>query len=185
MSRICCWIQQYLKTLFWEFHHGFILCNGPKISLFLLWGVLGFQFLRKSAGCYNLLWQVSLLSADVIVLVTHPLPNPHPISWGGANRTVSISQTLSLLPTVKKVLPLSLLKKEEEKKMRERLNLQRNPGTELEGDTTLQRHFPVGCFCCSCCPNYWGMLFKGVMGDTPHFTTGQWRAILNVVALNL
>lgn len=39
-----------------------------------------FQFLRESAGCYNLVWQVSLLSANFIVLVTHLLPNPHPIS---------------------------------------------------------------------------------------------------------
>lgn len=39
--------------------------NWPQIPLFLLWDVLG--FLRKSAGCYNLLWQASLSGAGFIV----------------------------------------------------------------------------------------------------------------------
>lgn len=39
--------------------------NWPSLSLFLLRDVLHCQFLRKGAGCYNLLWQVSLSAATI------------------------------------------------------------------------------------------------------------------------
>lgn len=40
--------------------------NWPSLSLFLLWDVLHCQFLRKGAGYYNLLWQVSLSAATIV-----------------------------------------------------------------------------------------------------------------------
>lgn len=41
--------------------------NWVSLSLFLLWGVLGFQFFREGAGYCNLLWCGSLSGASFIV----------------------------------------------------------------------------------------------------------------------
>lgn len=111
---------------------------GPR-SLCSYSGVLGFQFLRKSAGCYNLVWQVSLLSANFIVLVTiccpTPIQSPEEVPTG---LCPFLRPSLFFQQSRKCYLSLSLKKKKSE-----RLNFQRNPGTELKVDTTFQRHFLV------------------------------------------
>lgn len=112
MSRIHCWMQQYLKTLIQKFHHGFLFsanCSGnwPSLSLFLLWGVLHCQLLRKGAGYYNLLWQVSLSGATIVrVHVVSPTccPTPTQSLEDSPTGLCLYLRLLCFLPAVKKVL---------------------------------------------------------------------------------
>lgn len=184
--------------------------NWPSLSLFLLWGVVRCQFLRKGAGHYNLLWQVSPSGATIArVHVLSPTCSPVPTQSLEESPTglCLYLRLFCLLPAVKKVpfyvkfstSPLetnsNLIKIIYGKIIMRGSNglfcylsernwiLKRGLGTELEGTITFRGHF--SCVGVLGYPNCWGMSLEGVMGESTHLTMDQWREILNVVPLIL